>query len=181
MKNAQMWFARFSILVSICFVLSVKSAQSEIKASNQTGTIAFAGKHAGMTFEGKFERWQARLVLPPEANPVVTATFQLRHAKTGDSTYDSTLPETDWFDVKNHPLGEFVSTEVVAITTGYQVAGNLTLKGITKLVSFALVDKDNKLAANFAINRLDYKIGFDSDPDADWVSETITMALVIKK
>lgn len=181
MKVVQMRLARFIILIAICFGLSVEVAQAEIKASNQSGSIAFAGKHAGMSFDGKFERWQASLVLPPLANPSITATFQLQYAKTGDSTYDSTLPETDWFDVESHPQGEFVSSEVIAIAGGYQVSGNLTLRGISKPLSFVLKDKGNELTATFAINRLDYKIGMDSDPDAEWVSKTISMELAIRK
>jgi hypothetical protein len=44
-----------------------------------------------------------------------------------------------------------------------------------------LVDADNQLSANFDINRLVYEIGLESDPDAEWVSKTISISIVIDK
>jgi polyisoprenoid-binding protein YceI len=177
-------FTRMLLLPSslvICLSLATLSAHAQLKTSQQSGSVTFSGEHAGMKFEGKFERWQATLTLPPASNPNITATFHMSSAKTGDSIYDSTLPEFDWFDVENHALGKFVSTKIVATELGYQVEGDLTLKGITKPVSFELKDSGDKLSANFDINRLVYQIGLESDPDAEWVSKTISMSLVINK
>jgi polyisoprenoid-binding protein YceI len=155
--------------------------QAEIKSSQQSGSVTFAGQHAGMDFKGKFERWQARLNLPPQSNPSITATFYLNSAKTGDSIYDSTLPEFDWFDSQNHPKGEFVSSKIDTTDNGYQVSGNLTLKGITAPVDFVLKETNNKLTANFDINRLDFNIGTESDSEAEWVSKTISLSILINK
>jgi hypothetical protein len=44
-----------------------------------------------------------------------------------------------------------------------------------------LIDNQDRLNANFGINRLDYKIGWESDPDADWVGKTISISMVINK
>ena len=169
----------FSLVM--CFSLGTLTAHAEIKASHGTSTVGFSGQHAGMDFEGKFERWQAILILPPKNNPNIAATFYMTSAKTGDSIYDSTLPEFDWFDVENHAIGKFLSTDIAVTKEGYQVTGDLTLKDITKPVSFMLKDNEGKFTANFDINRLDYQIGFESDPDAEWVSKTISMSMVINK
>jgi len=169
----------FSIVMYIC--LSNQNAHAVMNSSHQSGSVAFSGQHAGMYFEGKFERWQATLNLPPQSNPNITATFYMNSAKTGDSIYDSTLPEFDWFDVENHALGTFVSTKIEITEEGFQVLGDLTIKHITKPVSFMLIDSDDKFSASFGINRLDYKIGWESDPDAEWVSKTISISMVIKK
>lgn len=169
----------FSIALHLALATTV--VQAQLNASHQSGSVVFSGQHAGMNFEGKFERWQATLVLPPEINPKITATFYLNSAKTGDSIYDSTLPEYDWFDTENHPLGKFVSTMITATEGGYQVIGELTLKGISQPTSFVLADNGSKLSANFDINRLLYKIGLESDPDAEWVSKTISISMVLNK
>ena len=168
-----------------CIILylnvSTNSALAQIKSNHQSGSVSFSGQHAGMNFKGKFERWQATLILPPLSDPRITATFYLNSAKTGDSIYDSTLPEFDWFDVENHPQAKFVSTKLVSSQNGYQISGNLTLKGITAPVEFTLIETSNKLVANFDINRLTFNIGRESDPDAEWVGKTISLALVINK
>lgn len=171
------------LLVSAILYLDVgfSFAQTQIQTDHNTGAVSFSGQHAGMEFTGKFERWQALLVLPPQSDPSITATFHLDSAKTGDSIYDSTLPEFDWFDVKNHPLGKFASNNIVSTGAGYQVTGDLTLKGISAPVSFTLKNANNKLTASFDINRLVYNIGLESDPDAEWVSKTISLAIIINK
>ncbi len=169
----------FSIGMFLCLV--TLNAHAQLESSHQTGTLSFAGQHAGMDFEGKFERWQATLILPPQNNAKITATFFMISAKTGDSIYDSTLPEFDWFDVENHALGKFVSDKIVLIEGGYQVLGDLTIKGLTKSVSFILADNKENLTARFGINRLDYRIGLESDPDAEWVDKTIFISMLINK
>jgi polyisoprenoid-binding protein YceI len=172
-------FLPFTIVMYLC--LGILNAHAELKSNHQSGTMAFSGKHAGMNFEGKFKRWQSTIILPPQSNPSITATFYMSSAKTGDSIYDSTLPEFDWFDIENHALGKFVSTKIQITGGGYQVSGDLTIKNITKSVNFMLIDSDNKLTASFGINRLDYQIGLESDPYAEWVSKTISISLLIRK
>jgi polyisoprenoid-binding protein YceI len=168
-------------LIVIYLSLGATVAHAELNTSHQSSTVVFSGQHAGMPFEGKFERWQATLILPPQSNPKITATFHMSSAKTGDSIYDSTLPEFDWFDVENHALGKFVSTKITVTKDGYQVWGDLTLKHITKPLSFMLTDNEDKLSASFDINRLAYQIGLESDPDAEWVSKTISISMLLNK
>ena len=59
--------------------------------------------------------------------------------------------------------------------------GHLTLRGISQPVSFLLKDNGATLSANFSVNRLAHKIGFESDPDAEWVSKEIDMTLLLNK
>jgi polyisoprenoid-binding protein YceI len=169
-------------IVAILFLLvgSIGSAQSQIKASNKNGELSFAGEHVGMQFSGVFNKWDATLLLPPAAKPVINATFDLSSAKTGDSTYDATLPEGDWFDVENHPQGTFTSTSIEQSGNEYKVSGNLSLRGQSLPIDFVLSKNGGSLEASFKIDRLKYAIGLDSDPDAEWVGQYIEMNLVIK-
>jgi polyisoprenoid-binding protein YceI len=172
-------FIPFTIVIYFC--LGILNAHAEIKSSHQTGNVAFSGQHVGMNFEGKFGRWEATLILPPQNDPNITATFYMGSAKTGDSIYDSTLPEFDWFDVENHPQGKFVSTQISMTEDGYQVRGDLTIKNITNPANFMLIDDGDKLLASFDINRLTYQIGTESDPEAEWVSKIISISMLINK
>ena len=156
-------------------------ATETFKVSSKNSEVAFSGEHAGMTFSGIFEKWEASLNLPPHSNPKIEANFDLRSAKTGDSTYDSTLPEGDWFDVENHPKGHFNSTKITPKGDDFEVEGTLELRGVSKPVVFLLEDKGSRYEAKFEINRLKYNIGMESDPDAEWVSETIEMHMKLAK
>jgi hypothetical protein len=44
-----------------------------------------------------------------------------------------------------------------------------------------LTDNEDKLSASFDINRLAYQIGLESDPDAEWVSKTISISMLLNK
>ncbi|MGB3726000.1 MAG: YceI family protein [Glaciecola sp.] len=172
-----------NMLMSFWFLVVMSMSGSiqakTIDTSSNNSKVSFSGEHAGMKFDGVFENWQATLVLPPSADASINAVFSMQSAKTGDSIYDSTLPETDWFDAEKHPRGTFVSDEIVKTPAGYKVSGNLTLKGITNPVSFLLQDTGKTLNATFTINRLNYQIGTESDPQAEWVSQNITLSLTI--
>lgn len=161
----------------ICLLSASASAANNHTVDNSNSSVTFSGEHVGMTFSGIFEKWEASLVLPPAANPLIEATFYLTSAKTGDFTYDSTLPEGDWFNTEDHPTGHFTSQSVEASDNGYRVTGNLELRGVSKTQTFELKRSGDTLTADFKINRLDYSIGFDSDPDAEWVSRDIVMSL----
>jgi polyisoprenoid-binding protein YceI len=178
-------YLSFITLVIVLLLAGIDSSQAstqeKLTLSAQDSQITFAGEHVGMTFSGVFTKWDAELILPPATSPKITATFDVASAKTGDSTYDSTLPEGDWFDVENHPTGVFKSSQIIAKDNDYEVTGTLTLRGISQPVSFLLKNNSTTLTASFSINRLAYKIGMDSDPDAEWVSREITMTLTLLK
>ena len=165
------------------FFLTASLAQAQTyNIDKSASTLAFKGEHAGNVFEGTFESWDAEIVFDP-ATPEqghIAARINLGTAKTGNKMYDGTLPEADWFDVKNHPLATFVSTEIHSTTAegDYQVAGDLTIRGVTKPVRFTFTldnpeANDVRATAELPIKRSDFQIGMKSDPDAEWVGETV--------
>ena len=191
-------------LAAIMCVVSLP-AMTELDINDSAGTVSFSGKHAGMTFNGEFESWTATIHLPNSSQAMqghsqghskdhsqgnsqgnsqvspafVKADFDLSSAETGDSLYNETLLEGDWFDVENHPRGGFESESVVSTAEGHEVIGNLTLRGKTLPISFILQQEDGRLLASFDIDRLAYGIGVESDPDAEWVSQFINLQLNI--
>lgn len=87
------------------------------------------------------------------------------------------LLSADFFDAENHPTGTF---EITTVTEGvengeglvmkdatHMVTGNLTLKGITKSITFPAkitVNEDNVIAdANFNIDRTQWEMVYGND------------------
>ncbi|WP_371196130.1 YceI family protein [Glaciecola sp. SC05] len=172
---------QFKWAIALVLLVAVQTSFAEYKVSDKDGSVGFSGEHAGMKFSGTFNKWSATLSLPsaPAEEGFIQANFSLKSAKTGDSIYDETLPEGDWFDAVNHPTGEFKSSSVLKSANGYEVKGTLSLRGKTLPASFALIRSGERLNASFVIDRLAYGIGLDSDPDAEWVSKDIQMTLDI--
>lgn len=169
------------LFCGLFFYSSATHAQQALSVNANNSQVVFSGEHAGMQFKGVFNKWHADLLLPPAQQANITATFYVASAKTGDSTYDSTLPEDDWFDVKNHPTAVFQSSQVVTSGTNIEVSGELTLKGISQRVAFTLIDSGKNWTATFNIDRLAHEIGLASDPDAEWVSKDIQLTLILSK
>ncbi len=181
----------FTAAFALTLLAAIPAYAAAYKVDPATSSIAFSGTHAGSPFTGTFERYVVDIDFDP-ANVAATsirATIDLASAKTGNKMFDGTLPNDDWFDTKNHPNGLFKSTKVEKQADGnYQVTGDLTLRGITKPVTFIFtLDREDapeiNASATLNVDRLAYDIGKKSDGKAEWVSQEIgiTLKLLVKK
>lgn len=149
--------------------------------------VTFSGTHADKPFTGTMESFDAQIDFNPVDLPSssITATFDLTSAKTGDAMYDSTLPEADWFDIKNFPKASFRTTGIVANSKGgYTALGELTMRGKTLPLNFDFTLSDLNEApvtatGAFIIDRLSYGIGAKSDAKAEWVGKDIKVQVKI--
>lgn len=105
-----------------------------------------------------------------------------------NSTYsdDADLTEklkSDWFfDVANHPAAAFESTGIAKTDGGYDISGNLTLRGVTKNLTFpATVTMENDTLtaeAEFSFDRKLFGVAYDGLAD-DVIRDNVLMALYI--
>jgi polyisoprenoid-binding protein YceI len=148
--------------------------------------IAFSGEHAGTKFKGTFEKWDAVIAFDPAnlAASKATVTVQLASAKTGDTTYDKTLPTLDWFDIAKGPTGVFETTGFRALGADkYEADATLSLRGIKMPVVFTFDFKATgdtaKLIGKAEVKRMDFGIGKTSDATGAWVSLSIPLEVTV--
>jgi len=76
------------------------------------------------------------------------------------------IRSADFFDIEKFPTSQFIITDVTPGTGGYAVTGDLTIKDITKELTFpATVEADAeglRVKAKFTINRLDWNMTYAS-------------------
>jgi len=147
--------------------------------------IRFVSKQMGVNFEGRFRRWKANVLFRPRDLPKSKAEFDIDLASIDLASEDSENEAKDrmWFDMAKFPVARFVSTSIR--TSGadrYDVAGQLSLKGITKDIVVPIsVRKDatgNSVAeGNFAVKRLDFKIGEGLWADTDTVANEVIVRI----
>ncbi|MGW8484086.1 YceI family protein [Microbacterium sp. NPDC055903] len=114
----------------------------------RAGTWVLDPAHSEVTFSvrhmmiskvrGTFGVKSATLVAPE--NPLdatVTASVDVTSIDTKDEGRDGHLRSADFFDTENFPTMEFVSTGARVADGDFFVDGDLTIRGITKPVSFA--------------------------------------------
>ncbi|NNF30224.1 MAG: YceI family protein [Flavobacteriaceae bacterium] len=72
------------------------------------------------------------------------------------------LKSDDFFGVKSHPTATLEITSATAAKNGYDITGNITIKGITESISFNLVKNGNTATAKLAIDRTKFGIRYGS-------------------
>jgi len=147
--------------------------------------IGFAGTHAGRPFEGTFKSWSADVRFDPDdlENSRAEVVVNLVSAETGDTTYDKTLPTSDWFQISKFAEGRFVAASFAKgeADNAYRAEGTLSLRGIEVPVTldftFDPAGEQAKLAGRTKLKRMDFNIGKDSDASGAWVSLDIPVTV----
>lgn len=125
-------------LVSLVAVRGAAAETHEYVVDPVHSEVGFKVKHLVSKTPGRFEEYDGKVWLDP-ANIAgtlkVSATIQAASVNTQNEKRDQHLETTDFFDVANHPEITFESTAVKKAGDKYEVAGNLTMRGVTKPVT----------------------------------------------
>jgi polyisoprenoid-binding protein YceI len=149
---------------------------------------------------GSFDRYQGSIEFDP-ANPEaskVSVSIEAGSINTREPKRDEHLKSPDFFDVAKYPAITFKSTSVKQAGEGkLEVAGNLTMHGVTKPVTLAVEGpaKESKdpwgntksgVAATTKLNRKDFGLGWNKALETggvvvgDEVAVTIDLELTKK-
>ncbi len=98
--------------------------------------LGFVARHLMVTkVRGQFKEFEGTVKVGDDlASSQVTALVQLASIDTGSADRDGHLKSADFFGVEENPTMSFTSTEV----TEDSLTGDLTIKGITRPVTFDL-------------------------------------------
>ena len=153
--------------------------------------IGFVARHAMVTkVRGSFNEFEGsgRFDVEDPSNSTVRLVIQAASIDTRNEDRDGHLRSNDFFDMENHPEITFESTAVEAAGEGvYRVTGDLTIKGVTKPITFdlehtgAATDPFGNQRVGFegsvAVNRKDWGVNWNAALEAGGVlvSEKVTL------
>lgn len=170
------------IISTLLFFIANVFAQS-YSAVDAGSAVKFSIKNFGLTVNGSFKGLQGKIIFNAD-NPAASSFnvgVDAATVNTGNGSRDSHLKKEDYFNAAGHPKLNFVSVKVTGTGKAgmYNMEGNLTIKGITKLISFPFTATANAggylFSGQFKINRQDFKVGGSS-----WVlSDGLTVLLNI--
>jgi cytochrome b561/polyisoprenoid-binding protein YceI len=149
-------------------------------------SIRFSGAHAGVAFNGRFSEWSADIRFDPNNLDASSANVTIRtgSASDGVALHDQSLPGAEWFDVANHPTATFRTERIERHGDGYRARGTLTMKGrpVDVRLPFTLTINGDRavMDGQMSLRRRDADLGMESDPDAEWVSEDIDIAVHVE-
>lgn len=135
-------------------------------------SLEFIVKHMMISkVKGVFTEFEASLEADPNdlTNASIEFSVDLNSIDTRNEDRDNHLRSNDFLDITNHPKMTFVATDIKSTDDNeYDVTGDLTIRGVTKPVTFAMtmegVHKDpwGNEVAGFSgtgkINRKDFGI-----------------------
>ncbi len=100
--------------------------------------IGFSVRHMVVSkVRGKFTDFSGSLTAPENVlDASLTATINAASIDTGVEGRDGHLKSADFFDVEQYPTITFVSTGVVADGDDFALTGDMTIKDVTKPVTF---------------------------------------------
>ncbi len=130
-------------------------------------SITFVGGSDIIDHDGGFNTFTVTIT-PDATTPSdftkasVEATIDVASVYTDSNGLTGHLQREDFFDVANHPQVTFTSTEIVKTgDTSYDITGDLTVKGVTKQVTFDAEVSDTAVVAMLDLPRRDFGIGND--------------------
>ena len=103
-------------------------------------TVGFVARHlVASKVRGRFTDFSGTLVIgeTPETS-TVEATVQAASITTDNEMRDGHLKSADFLDLENNPTLTLKSTKVTAKGGDFELVGDLTLRGVTKPVTFSL-------------------------------------------
>lgn len=167
-----------------------------------TGTWAIDPVHSSISFwvrhlvvskvRGSFGTFSGAIVVAADGTPAVTAEVAVDSLNTGNEQRDGHVKSADFFDVATYPTATFVSTGVRADGDDYVLAGEFTLKGVTKPIELKLEFNGVNpgmghgevagFEASVVLNRKDFAIDIDMPLETGGavVGDKVTITLEIE-
>ena len=145
----------------------ISNAQ-QYKPVAEKSDIKFTIKNFGINTTGAITGLKGTIKF--DANNIAASSFNVsveaNTINTGNNMRDDHLKKEDYFNVAKYPAISFVSTVISGNKDQYTVTGNLTIKGVTKSVSFPFTTKSDAsnliFSGSFEINRKDFGVGGSS-------------------
>ncbi len=151
---------------------STTSFNGELKPiDKEQSVISFVGKSNIINHEGKFMEYTAQITLDA-AEPAnlerakISADIDLTSVVTDAGGLNGHLQKADFFATEEYPKATFTSTSIVRKDGNqYDITGDLTIKGVTKSITFPAEITDAYMTAHYDLPRKDFGIGNDNYGD----------------
>ncbi|MDE2004018.1 MAG: YceI family protein [Betaproteobacteria bacterium] len=171
-----------SCLCALLVATGPAAADGVIVAKSE---IAFTTTQMGVAFDGHFRKWNASIVFTPGALATSRASIDVDLASIDLASSDSEAEARGplWLETSRFPIAHFTSTSITSRGGDkYDVAGRLSLKGITRDCVVPIVvtrdSKGNRIAeGRFAVRRLDYRVGEGEWADTGTVANDIIVRI----
>lgn len=159
-------------------------AVASLVISPSNSKVEFVGAKVTRSHPGGFTDFAGKVDLgDPIEKSQIELTIQTASLYADKDKLTKHLKSPDFFDVGKFPTATFRSAQIVKSSDGYTVAGDLTLHGVTKRISFPATihatGAEVSVNAEFSINRHDFGISYPGMRD-DLIRDLVVIKLSLK-
>lgn len=169
MKRWKLLLAATSLFAGV-----TASAQTKWKLDKSHSSVRFSVSHMVVSeAEGTFKMWDGTVehTKPDFTDAKIAFTVDVNSINTDNERRDTHLKSDDFFNAEKFPAMKFESTSLQSLGGNkYKLNGNLTIRDITKPVSFEVTHggilagsrgRKAGFKAVATINRFDYNLKWD--------------------
>ena len=176
-------------LILIASLFTLCSFAQSYNVADAGSSVHFVIKNIGVKTGGDFTGLSGTVNFNPKAlaSSSMNVSVKSNTVNTSNGSRDKHLNKAEYFDTEKYPTITFVSTKISESTVAgrYFVAGNLTIKGVTKPVQFgfsaaAAAGTAYVFAGEFEINRRDFGVGGNSMVLADKLKVSLSVTATKK-
>lgn len=169
------------ILVCLFLFISVLVNAQNYLPSDDGSKLHFVIKNLGINTGGDITGLKGKITFDAKntAKCFFDVTVAVKTIDTDNGKRDEHLRKEEYFDVSTYPLIHLVSTRIEpgADLKHFVFKGNLTIKNITKLISFPFTAEGKTGGAlfvgSFEISRIDFGVGKESFSLANKIKITL--------
>jgi len=132
----------------------------------ETSKVTFEISNMGVrTVEGSFHNMTGTVNFDPNnlAESSMEACIEAATVNTDNEDRDAHLRNEDFFHTDKYPTICIKSKSVSKNGSGYTMVATLSMHGVTKEMTIPFTMKGNTYTGTFTVNRLDYKVGEDTN------------------
>ncbi len=164
-------YSKFLIL----FLLVVNALSAQQPITSARIEFVFVSKNVDGTIEG-FK--SSSKIMPEElTSSVFEGSVAVNTLKTGNFLRDWHLKNSKYFDEEAYPLITFKSTEVTSNKNGFEVIGTITIKGISKTLTWYFEKDGNTLRGSATLFSSDFNINIKKGREENKVEINLILEL----
>ena len=192
-KDAKKSFAMLSGIFTLSLLLVYPSWAATYEIDKAHSSMGFAVKHLMVsTVRGGFTDFAGSVMFDPNdlGSFNAEATIQADSVNTQQAERDKHLKSADFFDTATYPTITFKSSKLEKTESGYNLMGDLTIRGTTKAVSIPITISGPVkgpggdvigMEGSLEINRQDYGVSWNKVIDNGViVSDTVKIDVDIE-
>ena len=156
-------------LLAGLFFISINAAAQNYSPQDAGSKVHFVIKNFGINTGGDLSDLKGKIYFLPDSLNAAKfdVTVAVSTIDTDNEMRDKDLIKSEYFDASQFPTIQLISTKISktnkTVEGFYFFTGNLTIKGITKTISFPFqakkVNDGYLFTGDFEIDRLDFGVG----------------------